>query len=351
MIRKNILTAAGLTALVAFTGAKAFAQDIHFTQFTAAPLTVNPAFTGAFNGTVRAAAIYRDQWRSVTVPFKTYAVSVDAPIIRDLSVDDYLAAGLQFYNDKAGDGNLSNTSILGSVAYHKFLGGGSKDPDKTLSVGFQGGYTSKSVDISKLYFGDEFINGYFQQGVSQEYPYLNNKVHYWTVNAGIAWSQRTGDNFAYTLGLGANNINQPQESLQKKKNSEVGLGMRYTGQLGAIINFSDRFSFRPGVLYQSQATANEIVAGTELNYAVGSPEFRDVATSVFAGVYYRTSDAIMATVGLEWQGLRFGVSYDYNTSSLKDASNGNGGFEISIRYIAPNPLDFARKLVYPCSRF
>src|SRR5690606_7730635 len=144
------------TALVAFTGAQAFAQDIHFTQFDAAPLVVNPAFTGGFNGTFRAAGIYRNQWQSVTIPFVTYSASVDAPIIRDLSIDDYLAAGLQIYNDKAGDGNLSNTSVLASVAYHKFLGGGGGDPDKTLSVGFQGGYTSKSIDLSRLYFGNEF---------------------------------------------------------------------------------------------------------------------------------------------------------------------------------------------------
>jgi hypothetical protein len=46
-----------------------------------------------------------------------------------------------------------------------------------------------------------------------------------------------------------------------------------------------------------------------------------------------------------------GVSYDYNTSNLKTASNGNGGFEISLIYTAPDPIDFARKLIYPCSRF
>jgi type IX secretion system PorP/SprF family membrane protein len=204
MIRKNILTAAGLTALVAFTGAKAFAQDIHFTQFDAAPLTINPAFTGGFNGTFRAAGVYRDQWRSVTIPFVTYSASVDAPIIRDLSIDDYLAAGLQFYNDKAGDGNLSNTSVLASVAYHKFLGGGQTDPDKTLSVGFQGGYTSKSIDISKLYFGDEYGGLGFNPGTGG--TQLNNKIHYWTVNAGVSWSQRTGERFGYTIGVGANNL-------------------------------------------------------------------------------------------------------------------------------------------------
>src|SRR5690606_28754133 len=125
----------------------------------------------------------------------------------------------------------------------------------------QGGYTQKSIDLSKLYFGDEFNNGVFQQGTSSEWPgFADNKVNYFTVNAGLSWSQSTGERFGYTIGLSAMNLNQPQESFQKKKNSEVGLGMRYAGQLGAIVYASDKFSLRPGVLYQTQSTASEIIA-------------------------------------------------------------------------------------------
>ena len=349
MTRKKILAAAGLSAMMAISGSSLMAQDIHFTQFNAAPLTLNPAFTGGFSGPVRAAAIYRDQWRSVTIPFVTYSASVDAPIVHDLSGDDYVAAGLQFYNDKAGDGNLSNTSLLGSVAYHKFLGGGTEDPKMAISVGFQGGYVSKSIDLSKLYFGNEFNGTTFNPGTGEQ---LNNKADYWIVNTGVSFSHKAAERFSYVLGVGANNLNQPQESLVQKKNSEVGLGMRYTGQLGAIINASDRIAIRPAVLFQTQSTANELVAGGDIAYTLGNPEFSGLSsTSVFAGVFYRNQDAIMFTAGLELKGFRFGVSYDYNTSDLKSASNGNGGFEISLRYIAPNPLDYARKLVYPCSRF
>ena len=45
MIRKNILAIAGLSAAIALSSAQAIAQDVHFTQFNAAPLTINPAFT------------------------------------------------------------------------------------------------------------------------------------------------------------------------------------------------------------------------------------------------------------------------------------------------------------------
>lgn len=349
MISKKIVAQAGITVALALSlQAPVKAQDIHFTQFNMSPLIVNPAFTGGFNGQYRVNAIYRDQWGSVTVPFRTYGVSFDAPIVHDLTTDDYLAAGVQLYNDKAGDGNLSNFSGLVSVAYHKFLGA---KVDKALTVGLQGGYTQKSIDLSKLYFGDEFVQGIWQPGTSAEYPHLNNRVNYFTVNAGISWAHSIGEKFGYTLGVSAMNLNQPQESFQKKKNSEVGLGIRYAAQVGLIAYVGEKLSLRPGLLYQTQSTATEVIAGNEFHLIVGNPEFRNVATAVFLGGWYRAGDAMMVNAGLEWKGLRFGVSYDYNTSDLKQASNGRGGFEISLRYIAPRAIDFARQLVYPCSRF
>jgi len=346
MIKKNILKRAGLTAAIAITASCAFAQDVHFTQFNATPLILNPAFTGAFNGPVRVAAIYRDQWRSVTVPYRTYAVSADMPIINDISNDDYLAAGIQLYDDQAGDGNLNNFSGLLSLAYHKFLG---VTGNKTLSVGLQGGYTNKSIDLSKLYFGNQYKDGGFTGPSGMN---LNNSVNYFTVNAGVSFSHSVNQRFQYSLGVAGNNLNQPKESLQREKNSDVGLGMRLAAQAGAIIYTGERLSLRPGVLYQTQSSTAELIAGNEFNYIVaGDPETPTVATSVFVGGWYRNQDAIMISAGIEHRGFRVGVSYDYNTSDLKTASSGNGGFEISLRYIAPSPIDLARRLVYPCSRF
>jgi type IX secretion system PorP/SprF family membrane protein len=350
MIRKNIITRVSLVAALALSIPSAHAQDIHFTQFDAVPLVINPAFTGGFDGEYRASAIYRNQWQSVTVPYVTYGAAFDMPIVHDLSVDDYLAAGVQVYKDQAGDADLSNFTGMLSLAYHKFLGANN---DKVLAVGLQGGYAENSIDLSKLYFGDEFSNGTFTPGTSQEYHLgLGNSDHYYLVNAGISFSQSASQNFGYTLGVAANNINQPNNSLEKTENSETGLDMRLTGEAGAIWYVGgDKFSLRPGILYQSQASASEFIVGNEFHYVVGNPEFRNYSTAVFLGGWYRTGDAAMITGGIEFKGFRIGLSYDYNVSALNTATNGNGGFEISLRYIAPNPIDFARRLVYPCSRF
>lgn len=349
MISKRTISRVGLAVAIAFTiqGTQDVqAQDVHFTQFNASPLIVNPAFTGNFSGKLRASAIYRDQWRNIG-NFKTIAVSVDAPIVNDLTTDDYLAAGIQLYNDRAGDGNLSNLSTLASIAYHKFLGASA---NSALSVGFQGGYTQKSFDLTKLYFDDEFIDGEFQPGTTLNN--LNNKVNYFTFNAGISFAQQAAKNFSYVIGVGANNLNQPRETFDRKKDlADVGLGMRYNAQVGAIAYVSEKLSLRPAFLYQQQSNATEMIAGNEFHLIVGDPEFRAFSTAVFAGGYYRFDDALLITAGLEFKGFRLGLAYDYTVSSLKNNATRAGGFEIALTWIAPDPLDFARKLIYPCSRF
>lgn len=340
-----------VAALALGLGQSAQAQDVHFTQFDASPLIINPANTGGFDGDFRAAAVYRDQWRSALGPsaFKTFSFSFDMPIVRDISIDDYLAAGLQLYNDRAGDGNLSNMTAMLSVAYHKFLG---SNADKVLSVGFQGGYTQKNLDLSRLYFGNEFNEGVWNGGTSSEYDWLGTKTDGFIINAGINFSQAVGKNFSYIIGAGVNNINQPLESFDNRQLSqEVGLGMRYTGQLGMIIQTSDRFSIRPAALFQSQATSMELIGGSEFHYKLGYDYDLPTSTAVYAGAWYRHDDAIMATVGVEFKSFRLGFAYDFNTSQLRNSTNGNGGFEVSLRYVMPNPLGMAHKLLYPCSRF
>lgn len=354
LLMKCRITFAGVGLIVAamLNSGNAQAQDVHFTQFDASPLTLNPANTGAFSGQFRASAIYRDQWRSVTggdAAFKTIAVSLDMPIINDISIDDYLAAGVQFYKDQAGDGNLSNTTVMLSLAYHKFLG---TNGNKVLSVGLQGGYSRKNIDLSKLYFGDEYLEGQWQPGTSAEWGWLTTGTSNYIINAGINYSQSIGGRSSFVLGVGANNLNQPLESFDKRAAAaDVGLGIRYTGQLGAIIGLNDKFSLRPAALWQSQSTATELVVGNEFNLKVGDTYDAPLATAIYAGVWYRNQDAVMVTAGLEYKGFRIGVGYDYNTSDLKAASNNNGGFEISIRYIQPSPISLARTLFYPCSRF
>ncbi len=358
MNKKNLINRISLVAVFTLNVGIVLAQDIHFTQFESSPLVLNPAFTGMFDGSVRAAAIYRNQWQSVTVPYTTVGASIDMPIKTENN-GDYLAGGLQLYKDQAGDGALTNFTGLASVAYHKALGSDSRTTgisSSDLAVGLQGGYAQKSIDLSKLYFGDEFFNGTYVKGTSQEWHLgIGNSVNYYIVNAGVCFSHSSSSGmFNYTIGAAANNLNQPNDAIEKKQNSQTGLDMRFTGVAGADWKLGERLMLRPAVLYQYQATANEIIVGNEFHYVLSGstePEYANFTTAAFLGLWYRTVDATMLTVGVEYKGLRIGVAYDYNISTLNSASNGNGGYEIAVRYVAPFPIIFADKRSKPCIRF
>ncbi|HRF76460.1 MAG TPA: type IX secretion system membrane protein PorP/SprF, partial [Chitinophagales bacterium] len=71
----------------------------------------------------------------------------------------------------------------------------------------------------------------------------------------------------------------------------------------------------------------------------------------FLGGAYRLDDAIIASVGMDFKNFRFGASYDINTSTLKEASSGNGGFELSLVYTGCILPVIPTHYVMPCPRY
>src|SRR5215467_5893824 len=86
-----------------------YAQDPSFSQFFSSPLTLNPALTGKFDGILRVAGNYRNQWPSVNNAYITSTVSVDAAILRDRIPDnDKFAIGMMAMTDKTANGILTS---------------------------------------------------------------------------------------------------------------------------------------------------------------------------------------------------------------------------------------------------
>src|SRR2546430_13248645 len=81
------------------------AQDPHFSQFFASPLTLNPAFTGKFDGNLRIAGNYRNQWPSINRAYTTATVSIDFPIMKNrIAANDTWGLGLMGYTDQSANG-------------------------------------------------------------------------------------------------------------------------------------------------------------------------------------------------------------------------------------------------------
>lgn len=314
-------------------------QEIHFLPFDAAPVTLNPAYTGMFDGKVRASAMYHSQWSEVTVPYITYGIMVDLPVVT-FSNGDYIAAGTQVVRDRAGDGDLVNFSALGSVAYHKVLGG--RDSSKAnhrceLALGVQAGYQNKSIDVENIYFGLFPLN-------------FGRYVHLYPVNAGLSFSQSLSERFNYTIGVSARNMNQPDDPLMKKWFSDVGLDMAITEVIGANWLITKRLAIRPAVLRQDHAGYSYILLGSDFCYKVSKDGANRTVQSVFVGGWCRTRDILSITAGVDIKRVRIGVGFDSDVISI--ASSGrSGGVEVNLKYTGPSSASSRHKRVVACDRF
>ncbi len=325
-IHPNHLKKIVLVLLVVFSTASTKAQDIHFSQFYASPLTLNPALTGINDCNYRASINYRNQWHSITVPttFTTFAAAFDINSLaaRNIKTGN-LSAGLVIFSDKAGDGDLSNTSVLASAGYRYSFDEAKK---YSLSVGLQTGYVHKGFNIELLDFEDEF-NGTNFTGIATNENFPKTGLGYLDMNAGLLFVGNVSPKINVYAGAAAFHLIQPKESFLNNANSK--LNMRTVAHAGAKVKFNEKWSIVPSVLYMGQSKATEINFGTNLGYHISNA---NMESDIYFGGYYRLGDAVNLMVGGEFNSVRLGLSYDINISGLSSATNNKGGFELSLSY-------------------
>ncbi len=323
------------------------AQSVHSTQISATPLTVNPAFTGMFDGGVRASAWYSNQWESVTVPFETNGASVDIPLYINKH-GDYIASGMQFMQDRAGDGNLNNSNGLFSLSYHKFLGLTQymkRRKGCDLGLGIQGSFGNNIIDPVGLYFGERIIP-------VTTLHILRSPVGYFMVNSGLCFTQSINERFNYTFGIASQNINQPKDKELESTYREYGLNRSLSSTQQITWQARERIEIKPSVFYLSRGSLNAVIAGSELKYRPKhNPDRAYHTTSFYIGGYYHTGNISSITSGIEINSFRVGFCYDFKFPNTGNTTNGSNGYELMIKYVAPSHLFFSRYRVIPSGHF
>lgn len=334
-----------LLVMIGTVGA-AFAQDPHFSQFYYSPLTLNPALTGNMNGTWRVGVNYRNQWGSITAPavYATPSAFADFKLLSGRFSGNYLGLGVLFLTDKAGDGQLTTSSAMLSVAYHQSL---DNSGNYHLSAGGMWGWTQKGIDLTRLDFYDEFTGTGFKPGFASLDPIQNTRFAYTDLMGGISFDALLTDYSRFTLGAAISHISKPNESFYGPA-SDNQIGTRYTVHAGGTFGINNKVYIMPYALYQLQTSAQELVAGTAVGYNF-SPSRYKVGTIVYGGLFTRQGDAFIPTVGVMMNGVQFGVSYDVNVSSLNVATGGQGGFEVAVVYTSGKPSKKNKRTF--CPRF
>lgn len=322
-----------------------YAQDIHFSQFYAMPVNLNPAYTGFSEGDYRLAAIYRNQWAGVTQPYVTYGGSFDMRLLKEKLKKDVFGVGALVTNDESGDGSLSNLSIQASAAYHKMLGEKGKN---YLGLGIQLGYVQRSLDMMNLTFPTQHVDGGFDLNLPSMENLNDPNTGFFDMSVGLFWNGQIKERAGLFAGANFSHLTQPKESFLDQ---DVALAMRYTVHAGSRVKLAERWYLTPNVLFMYQNKARQINFGTAIEYYVKTGNDPVVLS---LGGWYRVSDAGIISAGTEFKRIRLGLSYDLTTSDFtsvpSDINNHSGSFEISLIYIGKRPETDIGPILVPCPR-
>lgn len=316
----------------------ALSQDIHFSQFYASPLSLNPANTGNYDGDWRIMNNYRNQWRALSIPFRTISIGIDRQFWLH---SEKFSGGLYVINDKSGPAGLTVNKIFLSVAWHKTVNG------HNWHTGIQGGMVFKSFSMSELTFPSQFdmTSGQFNNQLPVNEDNIGLSENYPDLNFGVAWSKRLRF-FEPELGVSFFHLTTPKETFFENNNR---LPIRTALNAGLNIPIKNWFA-HPMALYMRQTTATDLLGGLEFGYNIPKA---NVIKQIFAGYFFRNDfstsfDASIAVIGLQFKQLRLGFSYDINSSPLKIATNRKGAFEVSLIYISKSTIP--QKITIPCNR-
>lgn len=295
--------------VVCFSEAKA--QDFHFSQFYASPLSLNPAMTGLTYGKMRLMGNYRNQWATIS-PFTTFSVGADMAIGNKKDGKDYGGIGAFFLQDGVENG-FSLTHVRGSFAYHKSLNNG----NSYLALGVQGGI--EQVDLSVT----QNTDGLFPSVVDES---ISGSSSFTDFQAGLFWYSYLGAVSSYYIGFSAFHLAEPSYSIVSTSNK---LYRKYVAHLGGRFQLANKVNLTPSLVYMSQGNATEINIGTALEFDFSK---ENSFTAISIGGWYRVQDAFITVISAEFTNMKIGFSYDSNLSDLKITDTNPGGIELSLIY-------------------
>lgn len=333
------------TAIACLASTVVNAQDFHLTQYDAAPQNLNPSMTGMFDGYFRVHAHYRTQWAAVASnPFQTMEIAYDMPLKNNFSI------GGQVMDYTAGAGNYNVFSFEASGAYDKGL---DKKDVHHLSFGLQAGIIQKSIDLSKLSWGNQYTyanGGGFDNTQSSGEQYTDRQsLIIPDVTAGLTYYYAKEEaRINPFLGFSAAHLTQPNETFFSNGNK---LPIKYIIHGGCRVSLTEKIQLLPKFFLMNQLNDKETTMSLFVNYYLSQsdafiifgPTFRLSGPLSKKKTYESMEkDAAAIELGLKYGRYTYRVSYDINTSSLNPYSNGRGGLELSVTYIGrkqkPNPV-------------
>ncbi len=330
---KNLLL---LAACLYYTTAVQAQYQIHWTQYYLSPVTLNPALTGAYQGSYRIGGTYRDQDNFISTDggkvngYRTPSFFADVPLsvpkFMKSRQKDWIGIGLAFYSDKAGTTNLGQTGGGLSLAYHLSLG---KKSPAYLTFGVQSFGNQRTIDLGAagVQFGTD-IRGAGNPDLAN-ITTGDKGVKYSDWKAGMLLTTRIDKKTTFNAGLALQHLNKAYYNLYTlnaaKPNGQVPLLASVHATMNRDITKS--LSIMPTVLFQTIKGSRELLLQALVGYKLNpNKDFK-----LIGGLGGRLGDSAQFLLGAETDKIRVGLAYDMTLSSLANNKTANG-LEIAVIY-------------------
>jgi type IX secretion system PorP/SprF family membrane protein len=314
-----------LLAYFSLLGVWGYSQDLHFSQWFNSPLTTNPANTGFIpDADYRLGANYRNQWSAVmSQPYRTMSIWGDAQVFRNRIQNGWMGLGGVILRDDAGTSTLTSTEAYGSVAYHQMVGYAS-----LITLGFNLGWISKTINTSTLKFPDQFDGQFFDSRLPTSVVIDHPSSNYFDMQIGMNYAYFPTNQLYLNGGFSVQHINRARESFFSvdPPGFDSRITPRYIGFVNASIKANDQVIINPMGYYTSMAGASEIVLGLNAQYNLQD----EGDQQVIGGLYWRGGDAVIPMIGFVYKNIRLTFTYDVTTSGLKHYDNGYGAWEFAL---------------------
>jgi len=333
---KKVLFIFGMIFLVV----QAYCQDVHYSQFADAPLLLNPGLTGEFDGKLRVAGNFKNQWGSLDKGYTSISVYLDSRFdSKQRTGNSKLSGGLLIFRDQAGVLGFGRFQASGSVAYRVQM-----SRKQSLNFGLSGGFGQFRINLSDHEWGNQYNGTNYDPDIDGEFLRFVPKS-YSDFGVGVNWSsgvdQQTlssADEKWFNVGFAVHHLSSPK--INAVELDEERLSLRYVGHARFHVGIKNvNLAVEPSAYFSSQGKSNEVIFGTSLvTIFKEGAKVTGYTNSVFfvVGLHYRWDDAVIPSVGYRNDEYTFSLSYDLNVSRLRNSTNLSGGPEFMFKYILPS---------------
>jgi type IX secretion system PorP/SprF family membrane protein len=312
-------------------GSFLFAQDPIFSQFYAAPLQLNPAFTGTAQAPF-IAVNYRMQYPSFVsgAAYSTFAVSYDQGLNQSNS-----SVGISVMTDDAGQGIFKKTYASALYSYRVNI-----REDIQAKIGVEAGLIQSALNWDKLVFYDQLdpiTGGLNPDGTprpTQELRPTELNKSLFDLSTGFLLNAKN-----FYVGVSAKHLATPNEGFTTaNQNLRVGLPIRWSLHGGYEITLKEgnrrrpKSFITPSLLVVKQSDFLQVVGGAYAGFG-----------SVFTGLWYRqtpsNSESVIFTMGFRQEYFKFGYSYDFPVGVFGSKTGGTHELSLTIN-LDPNPRKY-----------